>query len=65
MTEEILKSKSKNDQVVKNREVIFPEEAIKTVVYLQEAIINVLERKGIADRSEIMEEVRNLVKARQ
>jgi hypothetical protein len=30
---------------------------------MQEAIINVLEKKGIADRTEIMDEVRNLVKS--
>lgn len=65
MTEERAKYTTKNAHAVKSKEVISPEEAIKTIVYVQEAIINILQQKGIADRSEIMEEVRNLVKAKQ
>ena len=44
-------------------EKLSPEDVLRTVVYMQEAIINVLEKKGIADRTEIMDEVRNLVKS--
>ncbi|MCB4791272.1 MAG: hypothetical protein LHV68_05230 [Elusimicrobia bacterium] len=39
------------------------EETARTLVYIQEAIINVLERKEIATRQEIMEEVKNLAAA--
>jgi hypothetical protein len=57
------KCKTAETESNKNEE-LHPGEILRTVVYMQEAIINVLEAKGIADRAEIMEEVKKLVKGK-
>lgn len=46
------------------KQVVTAEEAIKTVMYVQEALINILEREGITNRSEIMQEIKAIQAAK-
>jgi hypothetical protein len=67
MTEERAEYKVEGKAASKQGDMkeVSAEEALRTVVYIQEAIINILEQKGIADRSEIMAEVKLLVQKQQ
>ena len=60
MTEIRAEYGTKNHKKVESKQVVTPEEAIKAVVYIQEAIINMLEDRGVTTRAEIMEEVKRL-----
>jgi len=44
------------------KETVTFEEVLMSNVYTQEAIINVLERKGLLTRNEVLEEIMNLKK---
>jgi len=44
------------------KEIVSFEEVLMSNVYTQEAILNVLERKGLLSRSEVMKEIMELKK---
>ena len=48
----------------KDRETVSLEQLVLSNVYQQEAIINVLERKGILTRKEVLDELEVLVEAK-
>jgi hypothetical protein len=46
------------------KETVTFEELLMSNVYTQEALINLLEKKGIIDKQELLEEIKRLKKAK-
>ncbi|MCB4792166.1 MAG: hypothetical protein LHV68_09790 [Elusimicrobia bacterium] len=44
-----------------DKKVVSTEETLMTLMYVQEAILNILEQKDIAKREEVMKEVNELM----